>query len=863
MIMRAPLLVGALVLALQPARAQELRPPSPALEAAMTAGDPAAGAELAALEVEGCFADAGPEPAAEFLAPCAMLVMVAAQLSQQAGLASEAIDFGEAAANLARATLGKASDIEAYARLARGQALLELNRNEEAGTDLDIALTIARQLYAPSSPDLTPFLGAYGLARFTLSDSSGARALFEEALPLETDPIFAAGLRLNYARVLHVEGEYEASLDQARRATNAFAELVGENSGKAIEARIIGAAALNRLDRPDEAIAQLTPAIALLETRPALEWMLIDALRTKALALDGKFESSTATDLLERVAALTDRVYGADSDMRAQVATLLEQVRANAARQVARQNEFPVPPAFWEDYYAGRFVEAAALLDPIGKACIDMYSPAAAEPEKLGPCLTLVALGGLTYSSLNRLERGRGFADLAVAIAEASFDDPSEELGLALFVRGAVLQQGLRIQASIAPLDRALTMLEEGSEGRFATLQLLATAVQQAGDPQRSLALIEEAKAIEGNASLRLNVVDVEAQALVALGRADEAEALLRDSLADNPEALPTTRLKLKQALGQVLTAGRRYDEAITVLEALLPQMRATFGEHPLTARTLDALGLAYVSAGRARDAIGVFRQGLTITRALVGDDNPLTGIAYNNLGQALLRTGEGGEAARSFIAAVEILQRQEPVNLDQFAVVALNLGQMTELLDRPEVALHLADNILRVVKTRPDSDAALEARVRASRASALFALGRYDEAVSDAESAWVLAQDARRLGDLAAGIATTRARAEAARGATGAAREWFGRAAARASQTFTETDANRLAILYLYSAFEREAGTDLAAARSLLREAVAGSLARIDGYDDFDAAAQREMRSLGTLFRDQVAIAWEARDSR
>ena len=54
-----------------------------------------------------------------------------------------------------------------------------------------------------------------------------------------------------------------------------------------------------------------------------------------------------------------------------------------------------------------------------------------------------------------------------------------------------------------------------------------------------------------------------------------------------------------------------------------------------------------------------------------------------------------------------------------------------------------------------------------------------------------------------------------------------------------------------------------LAAARSLLREAVGGSLARIESYDDFDAAAQREMRSLATLFRDQVAIVWAIEEAQ
>lgn len=845
------------------AEAQELRQPSPALEAAMGAGDPVSSASLAATEVESCIAKAGPQPNTEALEPCALLLMVAAQLAQQAGETVDALRFGEAATFVARETFGEDTDIEAYARLARGQALLELGRNDDAEAELEPALAIARQLFEADSRELIPFLGALALARFTRNDPASARALYEEALPIEADPLFAADLRVNYARVLYVLGDTEASLDQARSAAGAFAELLGETSNKTIEARTVVANALTRLERADEAIGLLTPLIAQLEGRSEVEWLLADALRMKAVALIEKSEFAAAEELLERVTSMVDRVYGPDSGMQSQIAALLATVRKGADAQVAGQGEFPVPPSFWEHFYAGRFTEAIALLDPVGKACIAANSPDTIDPAKLGPCATLVALAGLTYSSLNELERGRSFAELAVAIAEASFADPSPELGLALFVRGAVLQQGGRVQESIAPLERSMGMLEDQPDTRFAPMQLLAAAYLQAGEYERSLALIRAATTLDIPPLMRLNFTDIEAQALASLGRIDEAERLVRDVIAGNPEVLPTTRLKLQQALGQVLTAGRRYDEAIAVLEALLPQMRATFGEHPITARTLDALGLAYVSAGRARDATTAFDQALTIIRALVGDDNPLTGVAYNNLGLALLQTGEGERAARSFIRAVEILQLQEPVNLDLFAQVALNLGRMTELLDRPQTALELADNVLEIVAARPEGDVALTARVRAARASALFSLGRFGEAIDDVAIAWDIAQGDARLADVAAGLATIRARAEAGRGDIAAARQWFDEAARRAGLSFTRTDANRLAILYYFAMFEREAGRDLAAARTLLREAVGGSLARIESYDDFDAAAQREMRSLATLFRDQVAIAWAIEEAQ
>lgn len=457
-----------------PAQASELelRQPSPELETAMAGGDPSAALDLAVAEIEACTANAGAEPTVEMLAPCAVLIMLGAQLAQQAGMAQKALDFGQAGADLARAMYGEHSDIEAYARLARGQALLQLSRNEKALAELESALGSARILFAAGASDLTPFLGGLADARLANRQPASARALLEEAIPIETDDLSRAQLRLQHAVALIGLEELDASLVEARTAAAAFAELLGETSDKPIEARI-------------------------------------------------------------------------------------------------------------------------------------------------------------------------------------------------------------RIAGALAALEMA--------------------------------------------------------------------------------------------------------DEAI----------------------------------------------------------------------------GAAEESARSFIRAIEILKDQEKVNLEWFAIAALNLGRMTELLARPEVALDLADSILKVSALRSEGGEPLQARVRGARASALFELGRYDEAIADSEIAWQIASNRAEMRDLAAGAATIRARAEAARGDAEAARTWFDRASRLAAQAFSDTDANRLAILYLYSAFELETGGDFAAARTLLRRATGGSLARIEGYDDFDAAAQREMRSLALLFRDQVEAAW------
>ena len=154
-------------------------------------------------------------------------------------------------------------------------------------------------------------------------------------------------------------------------------------------------------------------------------------------------------------------------------------------------------------------------------------------------------------------------------------------------------------------------------------------------------------------------------------------------------------------------------------------------------------------------------------------------------------------------------------------------------------------------------------ATIRISRGTALTRLGRLDEAEAELKQAWAQVSVSDNAQGSAFSAAIALAQLAVARSDRDAARAWFGRAERMARRTFEPTSSFRSNASFLYGAFELETGGEIAAARTLLRRSAFGTLARIESYDDFDAAAQREMRGLSQIFRNQVEAAWKLQEAR
>ncbi|MXP09893.1 tetratricopeptide repeat protein [Pseudoblastomonas halimionae] len=831
-------------------------PPSPAMQAAIDAGDVGAAAEQAAIETEACLADAGAEPTIETLAPCASLIMLAAQLSQQAGMYDEALDFGEAGTNLGVAAFGENSDIVAYSRRARGLALLELGRPDEGYAELAAALSAGRELYGDNDPELTLFLGAMANAELAKSKAAKAVALLREALALEDDELFLAQWQVQYTVALILLDDAEAAVKQARAAVDTFARLVGDNSTQAVDARIRLAGALAAAQRTDEALELLDPLIASLDGMDGFEFLLVEALFEKGKTLIRMSALDDAAVVLEKSLHLSRKINGDDAS---RTAVIVDQLAALHQAAAATDDVVIHPPAeFYEAYNAGDMEQAEAILAPIAKKCGREYSPDGPDPDKLAPCVTQFTMLSMTYSGLNQLRLAAQFSDLSIAIAEANMGDPSRELGQALMARGLILQQKSRIMESVPYLERSVAMLEGDSPNQAASMLFLASARLDTGDAELSLELVQKAIALAGTEFAPINFINVKALALLALGRIDEAESLLREAMAANPDITVPTRLKLETALAQTFLEQLKFDESIAMLDRLVSEVRAIFGEHPLTANVIDLLGTAHLRKGDNRAAIDALRESLAIKRALVGDDTPQAALAYNSLGLALLDSGAIDEAKNLILRALEIVRKLDEFNFDAYSAIAISFARLAELVNDPATSLEVADALVRYAEAYDRLDTPIMATIRVSRGTALTRLGRLDEADRELDAAWdtASASDNRRQSAFAAAIA--KAQVAIARKDRSTARKWFGRAEDIARRTFEPTSSYRSTVWFLHGAFELDTGGDLAAARTLLRRSADGSLSRIESYDDFDAAAQCEMRGLSQIFRNQVEAAWK-----
>jgi len=127
------------------------------------------------------------------------------------------------------------------------------------------------------------------------------------------------------------------------------------------------------------------------------------------------------------------------------------------------------------------------------------------------------------------------------------------------------------------------------------------------------------------------------------------ALALRLDADDGDPGALEHARGLVAWDRGDTAAAIACFERAIGARE----------DQHPCDLRlaaSKNALGVALTRAGRPADAIAPLRESLDVRRTTAGRASPHAAVTANNLGAALLETGDGEEAASAFIAAAESL---------------------------------------------------------------------------------------------------------------------------------------------------------------------------------------------------------------
>jgi hypothetical protein len=168
--------------------------------------------------------------------------------------------------------------------------------------------------------------------------------------------------------------------------------------------------------------------------------------------------------------------------------------------------------------------------------------------------------------------------------------------------------------------------------------------------------------------------------ARIALARGDvkPAEAWANAALAiarRNPHGRSTEPLR---ALGAVLAAEERFEEAERVLTEALAQDRRQHGADGVdTARSLSQLGNLYLRQDRAGDALPLIEEALAIDQSRLGPTHPLIADDLHDLGLAYAALHREGAARAAFTAAIEVLERGAGKETPRVAYAELELSRL------------------------------------------------------------------------------------------------------------------------------------------------------------------------------------------
>ena len=250
--------------------------------------------------------------------------------------------------------------------------------------------------------------------------------------------------------------------------------------------------------------------------------------------------------------------------------------------------------------------------------------------QRISPAQETEGTGG----DSERIEalRSLGYVAVAVPIRQAGqsgLADPKDKLP----IFNKVL---LALQASDAgALEKSNALLSEvvkEEPSLFIAHYQLGVNSRKAGDSQGALEHLDRARAL--NPSFELTDLN-RANALVHLGRLDEAVEILNGLIKENP-----SRVNPRRLLALVYSRQKKYDQAIAIYQGLL-------AERPNDDQAVKFLGIVQVDAGKYAEGLA------TLLRALklgAGD-----ALAYNSLGIAQTNLGNIADAVASYRKALSI----------------------------------------------------------------------------------------------------------------------------------------------------------------------------------------------------------------
>jgi tetratricopeptide (TPR) repeat protein len=182
-------------------------------------------------------------------------------------------------------------------------------------------------------------------------------------------------------------------------------------------------------------------------------------------------------------------------------------------------------------------------------------------------------------------------------------------------------------------------------------------------------------KVAPGTSDLSILMANKKAEALIQLGRFDQASALLDQTQSfseksKNPAALGAVTQSTRGFL--YLNQGRS-DLALELLENAAITLNE-IGDPIYLARTLAYLGQAYASTGKYAQAEEQLRMALSIRQDKLPETHELIAASYNDLGMVFSQT-DVDKALDYFDKAIELYTKLHGAGHPKIAIVTTNMG--------------------------------------------------------------------------------------------------------------------------------------------------------------------------------------------
>ena len=229
-----------------------------------------------------------------------------------------------------------------------------------------------------------------------------------------------------------------------------------------------------------------------------------------------------------------------------------------------------------------------------------------------------------------------------------------------------------------------------------ATMAIAQLYGEQGRYDAAGLALADWAKS---GVPISLSALSLYSQMLMAQGDLKQAQKVLESALSEHQtEAQSAEFFLAKERLGQVLSQGGKYAEAIKTLEPLFTEEKKVLGEtNPQTWMTLAELGETRRRAGDYDQA----EADLNLAKGKLAKDDPAQGQIQGYLAQLYQDVGKYDEALYIFQTIAqqdqEALGKEHPnylVDLNNIAGIERLMGRWNESRDHYKEALKLASSL-------------------------------------------------------------------------------------------------------------------------------------------------------------------------